>query len=254
MKGRIPSKESSTFLSIAPAPPAEQRFALAIIAALFVAFCAFIPFIRVSFPGIHAFIPISDSIMALSNLATAGLLLVGFSRSRLRAVLCLAGGYLFTGFTAGAHLLPPSGLFAGSGPLVASPQTGAWLDIFRNAGFPFFVICCALLEQYEHTAGQLRANTRLCVTSVAASVVISVCVLFFLASAGRPPFLPPVINGDSYTTAMISASAPALLLSLIALTVLGLQIEVVPILSPILAPVQIDPTQFETALLNLALS
>jgi signal transduction histidine kinase len=221
MNEHIRSKESSTFLSIAPAPPAAKRCALAIVAGLFAAFCAFIPFISTPLPGIHAFIPIFDSIVALSNLITAGLLLVGFSRSRLRAVLGLAGGYLFTGFTAVAHLLTALGLFAGSGLLVAGPQTGAWLDIFRNAGFAFFVICYGLLKRYEHTAGPLCANTRVCLVSVTASVFAGVCMLFFLASAG-PLLLPPVVNGDGYTTAMIGANALGLLLSLVALIVLGL--------------------------------
>ena len=158
--------------------------------------------------------------MALSNLITAGLLLVGFSRSRLRAVLGLAGGYLFTGFMAVAHLMISLGLFTGSDLLLEGPQTGAWLDIFRNADFPLFVICYALLKRDEHTAGQLCADTRLCIVSVTASVVAGVCMLFFLASVGRP-LLPRVVNGDGYTAAMVGANALTLLLSLVDIMILG---------------------------------
>src|SRR5271168_5366311 len=89
------SKDSSTFLSIAPAGPVAKRCALACIISLFASFGVIIPFARVTLPPIDAFIHIFDSIIALNNLVTAGLLLVGFSRSGLRAVLLLAGGYLF---------------------------------------------------------------------------------------------------------------------------------------------------------------
>jgi signal transduction histidine kinase/CheY-like chemotaxis protein len=220
MHERLPSKDSSTFLAIAPAPPAARRCASAIAAALLAIFFTFIPFVKVPLPEIDVFIPIFDSTMALSNLITAGFLFVGFSRSRLRAVLGLAGGYIFSGFTAVGHLLISSGLFAGSGLLVSGPETGAWLDIFRNAGFPLFVICYVLLKQDENTAAQLRPSTRICIVSVTASAIAGTCMLFFLASAGHS-LLPRIVNGDGYTAAMVSANAATLLFGLIALMVLG---------------------------------
>jgi two-component system, sensor histidine kinase and response regulator len=91
---RRPLRASSTALAIVPASVEAQRWGLATCIALFVAFGALVPFARVSLPRVEAFIPIYDSTLALSNLVTAGLLLVGFSRSRLRAVLILATGYL----------------------------------------------------------------------------------------------------------------------------------------------------------------
>src|SRR5690349_10132313 len=45
----------------------------------------------------------------------------------LRAVLCLASGFLFTSLIA----IPPM-LLSSSGPLNADQQTSAWLDTFRN--------------------------------------------------------------------------------------------------------------------------
>jgi signal transduction histidine kinase len=220
MNERNQSKDSSTFLSIVPALPAAKRCALAIVIALFAAFCALIPFAHVPLPRIEALIPIFDSIVALNNLVTAGLLLVGYSRSRLRAVLLLAGGYLFTALITVAHLLISPGLFASSALLGASPQTGAWLDTFRNAGFPVTVICYGLLKLYQNTGGQSRANTRICIISVAASAVAGVCVLFFLTTAGHP-LLPRIVNGEHYTSATVIVNAPVLLFSLTALTLLG---------------------------------
>src|SRR5215813_2449833 len=84
---------------------------------------------------IAAFNPIFESTLALISLVAASFLLVAFRRSRLRAVLCLASGYLFTSLMA-----IPLMLLSSSGPLNADQQTSAWLDTFRNAGLPLLVI------------------------------------------------------------------------------------------------------------------
>ena len=115
MNDRRTLKASNTALAIVPAPFEAQRCALAICIALFGTFCALIPFARVPWPRIEAFIPIYDSTFALNNLVTAGFLLVGFSRSRLRAVLVLASGYLFTSLMALPHMVAFPGLFSSNG-------------------------------------------------------------------------------------------------------------------------------------------
>jgi len=128
-----------------------------------------IPFARVPFPRIEPFIPVFDSIVALNNLVTAGLLLVGFSRSRLRTVLLLAAGYLFTALMAVAHMLTSRSLLSSSNLVGASAQAGPWLDMLRHAGFPLFVICYLLLKRYHNTGGGSRADPRICILSVTAS-------------------------------------------------------------------------------------
>ena len=88
-------------------------------------FCALVPFARVPLPRIEAFIPISESIFGLDCLVTAGFLLVGFKRSRLRAVLVLASGYLFTSLTAVPLILALPGLVSRSGLFGAGSETSA---------------------------------------------------------------------------------------------------------------------------------
>jgi hypothetical protein len=184
MNERKPSNHSSTFLSIIPAPPTAKRCALAIVIASFAAFCLLIPFASVPFPHIEPLIPVFDSIVALNNLVTAGLLVVGFSRSRLRTVLLLAAGYLFTALMAVEHMLTSRSLLSISNLVGASAQSGPWLDLLRNAGFPLFVICYALLKRYHNTGGRSRADPRICIPSVTASVIAGVCLLFLLTTAG----------------------------------------------------------------------
>src|ERR1700730_5080011 len=129
-------KGSNTFLATAPAPLNAKRRALAVVIASFVVFCALIPLARIPLPRIEAFIPISELILGVDCLGTAGFLLVVFKRSRLRAVLVLASGYLFASLTAVPQILALPGLVSSSGLLGAGPETSAWLDVFRDGGFP----------------------------------------------------------------------------------------------------------------------
>ena len=213
-------KGSNTALAILPAPLQAQRCALAICIVLFVAFCALAPFARVPLPRIDVFIPIYDSTFALNNLVTAGFLLVGFSRSRLRAVLVLASGYLFISLMAVPHMLTFPYLFSGNSLLGAGPQISAWLDAFRHGGFPLFVILYALRKRREVRSLQPRLDTGGHVASAAAGAVVGVLLLTLFATAGHR-FLPQIINGDGYTTAMMAVSVPVWLLSLVALAILG---------------------------------
>jgi signal transduction histidine kinase/CheY-like chemotaxis protein len=216
------SKAANTFPAIAPAPLAAQRRALAISVASFVAFCALIPFARVSLPRIEAFIPIYGSTFALICLATAGFLLFGFRRSRLRAVLVLASGYLFASLLGVPQVLTFPGLFSSTGLLGAGSQSSAWLDMFRQAGFPLFVIGYALLKRRDSVGGRSRAGARADVVSAVAGAVAGVCLLTFLAAAGYR-LLPRIMSSDGYTTAMLAVSVVVLLLGFIALAVQGSQ-------------------------------
>jgi len=214
-------KASNTFLAVAPAPLTAKRCALAICIASFVAFCALIPFARVPGPRIDALIPIYDLTFVLSNLVSAGFLFVGFSRSRLRAVLVLAGGYLFISLVAVPHMLTFPGAFSRSGLLGAGPQTSAWLDTFRNGVFPLSVICCALLKRREIVSLRSSADGPAKIMSAAAfGVLAGVCLLTLCTTAGHQ-LLPAIVNDDRYTTAMFTVSVPVWLLSLVALAFLG---------------------------------
>jgi signal transduction histidine kinase/CheY-like chemotaxis protein len=214
-------KASNTFVAVAPAPLSGKRSALAICIASFVAFCALIPFARVPGPRIEALIPLYDLTFLLANLVTAGFLLVGFSRSRLRAVLVLAGGYLFISLVAVPHMLTFPGVFSRSGLLGAGAQTSAWLDMFRNGVFPLSVICYALLKRRGSVSLRSSVDAPAKIMSAAAiGVFAGVCLLTLFTAAGHQ-LLPPIVNDDGYTTTMFAVSTPVWLLGLVALAVLG---------------------------------
>ena len=155
---------SSAFLVTAPTPLGGRRFALAIVLASFVGFCALAPFARVPLPRIEAFIPIYESTLALIDLLTATLLFLAFSRSRLRAVLFLASGYLFTSLMAVPHMLTFPGLFSSSGLLGAGPQTTAWLYMFWHWPAPPPPFSCPGISGNGDLAelGRSRSSRRSC--------------------------------------------------------------------------------------------
>ena len=213
-------KGSNAFLVIAPAPLGARRGALTIAIASLVAFCALAPFARAPLPRIEAFIPIYDWTLVLGNLLTASLLLVAFNRSRLRAVLSLASGYLFTSLLAVPLILTSPGLFSSTGLLGADLQTSVWLRIFWHVGFPLFVMFYATLRRRKIVNGRSRLGTPADVVSAAAGVVAGVCLLTVFAITGHH-FLPQILQGDGYTAAMVGVNVPVLLLSLFALAILG---------------------------------
>ena len=222
MNDRDASRTSDAYLATAPAAPLAKRCALAICIALFGAFCALVPLARVPVVRVDAFVPIYDSIVALNNLLTAGGLIVGFSRSRLRAVLVLAAGYLFSSLMALPHMMAFPGLFSTPGLLAGGPQTSVWIDIFRHGGLPLFTICYVLLKRREAGSGRPHAEVRADVVAAAAGAVAGVCGLTLLATAGHR-LLPEIMVGDSHTSAMLAVSLPVLLLSLAALALLASQ-------------------------------
>ena len=211
---------SNAFVVTALAPPGARRRALAVVISLFLTFCALIPFARTSLSRIEAIIPISETILAVNTLLTAASLFLAFRRSRLRAVLSLASGYLFTSLMAVPVILTFPGVFTSSGLLGADPQTSAWLDTFRNAGFALFLTCYALLARREAVGGRTRGSTPADIVWATGGAVASVCVLTALATAADQ-LLPRISVGDGYTTAMVAVNAPVCLLCLAALAVLG---------------------------------
>ena len=220
MNVRSVSKGSNAFLVTTLALPGARRRALAVVIALFVAFCALIPFARIPLPRIEASIPIFEAILAVNTLLTAASLLLAFRRSRLRAVLSLASGYLFTSLMAVPVMLTFPGVFTSSGLLSADPQSSAWLDMFRNGGFPLFLICYALLRRREVVSGRPPSGMPVDMVWATAGAVASVCVLTVLATADHQ-LLPRLLVGDGYTTAMVVVNASVLLLCLAVLAVLG---------------------------------
>jgi signal transduction histidine kinase len=180
-------------------------------------FLGALPFAKLQLPQVWAFIPIYESALVINDLITAVLLFGQFGFLRSRALLVLSGGYLFTAFIAAAHAMTFPGLFTPTGLLGAGPQSTAWLYMFWHGGFPLFVIAYALLRD---EAGEVdRRRGRMAVLSSAMAVLALACAFTLLATAGQS-FLPSIMQGSHYTTAMSIVVSSVWAASLVALIVL----------------------------------
>jgi hypothetical protein len=196
-------------LATAVATTAEQRIALAIAVAAFLAFVAAVPFVRVPLAKMPAFIPSYEAALFLVDLVTAVLLYEQFVRLRSVAVLVLASGYLFDALILVPHALSFPGAFTPTGLLGAGPQTTAWLYVFWHGGFPLFVMAYAVLRRRElkgRAVESLGAGT-----AILASVggVMAIVSALTLAATKGHDALPVVMQGGDYSLLVSKGISPA---------------------------------------------
>ena len=188
--------ERPVFLSDQPADRRERRFAAAVIGCSTLIFFALAPFAKLPLTPVPAFIPIYQSALLINDLITVVFLLGQSQYSRGRALIVLAGGYLFTALMSSAHALTFPGLFTPSGLLGAGRQTTVWLYMFWHGGFPLLVlaylVCGAEQPRRPHVWMPLMA--------AAVVAVATACVV--LATAGQR-LLPVLLREGQYTPVMI---------------------------------------------------
>lgn len=206
-------------LSTQAASRGERRLAAAAVAVSLLVFAALAPFAGTQLLPVAAFIPAYEASLIVLDLITVGLLCGQYLSFHSRALLVLAGGYLFSALMTGAHALTFPGLFSPSGLLGAGPQSTAWLYMFWHGGFPLFVVAYALFKRTNGAAQD--AGNRSPRSRLAALLAVPVIAggLTALATAGQP-LLPAIMEGHRYTPAMIAVVSSVWLLSLLALAVL----------------------------------
>src|SRR5260370_38705033 len=111
------------FLSTVAPSRRDWRLAATIALLSLVIFVAVAPFAKGQLPAVPAFVPAYESALLINDLITAILLFGQFSILRVRALLVLAGGYLFSGLMAIPHALTLPGVFAATGLFGAGIQT-----------------------------------------------------------------------------------------------------------------------------------
>jgi PAS domain S-box-containing protein len=196
------SSERQVFLSTAPVTDTDRRLALWTVGVSAVFFVASAPFARVALPEVPAFVASYQSALAVNDLVTAVLLAIQFRASHSRALLALAGGYLFTAIIAVAHALTFPGLFAPAGLLGAGPQTTVWLYMIWHAGLPAAVAVYAFGKDRETSAATQEGATAT-IATVAAAVVLLAVAAATATTAGHAA-LPILLEHGRYTWTMIA--------------------------------------------------
>jgi signal transduction histidine kinase len=165
-------------------PTRGQRLsALATVGVLLIAVTSVAPYTAKTLPRFAAFVPFMNATILVTDLITAILLFALFSISRSRALLVLAGGYLFTALMVIPHALTFPGAFSPEGLLGAGPQTTAWLYTFWHLGFPASLSLYVWLKDEDYTVqGSLRSAIGWC-CAISIGLVVG---LVWLTIAGDP--------------------------------------------------------------------
>src|SRR6516165_5459287 len=95
----------ATSITAIPANARQRKVALRVFIFLVVIAAVNAPFSLILLGPAHSFIPVIQAVMCTANLLTAVFLLVQYSLHPQRALLALAGGFVFSGLFALLHAL-----------------------------------------------------------------------------------------------------------------------------------------------------
>jgi signal transduction histidine kinase len=184
-------REKSLLLSEQSGSSRHRRLALAVAAALAIAFLSIVAVGERKLLYIAAYVPIVDSVMFLSDLITATLLYSQYYVSRQSRLLALGMGYLFASLIMVPHVLTFPGNFSPTGLLGANVDTAFWLYYFCRLGLFVAVIAYSLLTERLNSRGSGLTSVEMTVPISIAAVAALVLLLTVLAiHAG---FLPRVM-------------------------------------------------------------
>lgn len=194
--------------SIATTPPApwQCRSALAVLAAGLIGFTVLAPLAPLQLARIDGFVTAVLSIVFAVKGATAALLFGQFCKIRSRALLVLAGGYLFSALIAIPHALAFPGAFAPAGLVGAGTQASAWLYFISCTGFFLAVMGYTGLKDEDpaHDVAQDHVAAAVCSTVL---VVIGMVGALTFAVVQGASFLPRLLANE------IGLAAPAHLIA-----------------------------------------
>jgi signal transduction histidine kinase len=174
-----------------PTTARQTRVARAVATALLAGLALSAPFADTVLPRIDAFIPALEGAVILTDLITSVLLFSQCWISHSRALLVLAGGYLFTALIVIPHVLTFPGAFSPIGLLGAGVQTAGWLYLFWHLGLPTAMIIYAWLRDNELKDPMTKTSTP-CEVGWSVGIIVSVvCGLTLLVTFGER-ILPPV--------------------------------------------------------------
>jgi len=222
MNARAPTGAETSLLSLPPTHR-QTRWAIAVAICQVAAFALVAPFARTQLAEINAFIPAFEGVIFVTDLVTSVLLFSQFAIYRLRALLVLACGYLFSALMIIPHALTFPGAFSPTGLLGAGLQTTASLYWFWHLLFPMALLGYGLLRDEKSDPGPAEPSLLAVVVGSVTLVVTLACGLTLLATAGNNYL--PVLFADrvGFTPEARLAAATTMLLSVSAVAVLWLR-------------------------------
>jgi PAS domain S-box-containing protein len=222
MNERAPTGAETSLLSL---PPTHRQtwWAIAVAVCQVAAFALVAPFARTQLAEISAFVPAFEGVIFVTDLVTSVLLFSQFAIYRVRALLVLACGYLFSALMIIPHALTFPGAFSPTGLLGAGLQTTASLYWFWHFLFPMALLGYGLLRDEKSDPGPAEPSLLAVVVGSVALVLTLACGLTLLATVGNN-YLPVLFTDRvGFTPEARLAAASTMLLSVSAVAVLWLR-------------------------------
>jgi two-component sensor histidine kinase len=218
-RGDSPHRDLSIVIAAMPATSRQHKIAIGALIVLVVIVAASIPLVHNHFPRIHSFIPIVETTICLTNLLTAAFLFAQYSVYPQRALLVLAGGFVFNGLFAFLHVLAFPGV-DGSGSLIGEGRDSlSWLFASWTTLFPVTVFVYALSKDADPAINRPIQSIRVDIGVTVACVVLATAALTWIAISGLA-YLPLLHQGGHRTSLAIQISAARAVLNVIAFVVL----------------------------------
>jgi PAS domain S-box-containing protein len=222
MNARDPAG-AATWLLSEPPTRRQTRWAVAVAVCQVAALTLLAPFAKTRLAEINAFIPAFGGVTFVTNLVTSVLLFSQFAIYRLRALLVLACGYLFSALMTIPYTLTFPGAFSPTGLLGAGLQTTASVYWFWHLLFPLALLGYGLMRSEKSDSDSAQPSSRAVIGLSIALVLALVCGLTLLATAGNNHL--PVLFTDrvDFTPAARVAAASTMLMSASSIAVLWLR-------------------------------
>jgi len=215
-------KEIPLLIASMPANAKQHRIAFGVVIFFTAIFVAVVPFATTQLARIDAFILATQSIVLFADLITAVFLFAQFSIEPQRAVLVLAGGYIFSGLFAFLQTLDFPGAYSATGLISGTPSGAVWLFSFWRITFPLAVIAYVLLKDANENASRIiNSDPGRLIAITIACVLAGTAFLTWIVAGG---YLPTLYVDATRQTPFVQYFAGAMwLLNAIAIVLLFLR-------------------------------
>jgi two-component sensor histidine kinase len=218
-KGASSHHDLSTVIAAMPAIGRQRKIAVGALIALLIIVAATIPLAHIQFPRINSFVPITGTAICLASLLTAAFLFAQYSVYPHRALLVLAGGFVFNGLFALVHILAFPGAY-GSGSLIGDGTNSlSWVFNFWNTLFPAAILVYALSKDAGAAVTRSIRSVWVDIGITVACVVVATAALTWVAISGIE-YLPVLQQSGHRTYFQIRLSAVRAVLNVTAFVVL----------------------------------
>jgi PAS domain S-box-containing protein len=185
-------------IATTPATRRQRKTALGAVIILAAIVAITLPFANTRLARVDAFVPVIQTVMCMADLLTAVLLFAQYSVYPKRALLALAGGFVFSGLLAFVHTLAFPGAYAPAG-LIGDGLNSGWLFVPWRTSFPLAVIVYTLWKDADSTANRSDPSTGVTIGVTIGCVAAATAGLALVATrlAG---YLPSLHENAIYQT------------------------------------------------------